>query len=164
MSATLPEPRTIRRAKAVRERADEIFEDVAEFERRGQQQTDLVRELQALIFDCCALAREWRSLVERISNAAESGEPVDYRTLGEDAIPGADRTLRLYELTVELAKRHIQAGAKFQDWSDLVMAVREAQNVIEWVASWPTNASDQRQASREAIQTDELADLHSMAT
>ena len=164
MSATLQGPRTNRRAKAVRERADEIFEDLAELERHSPQPSELVRELQALIFDCCALAREWRSLVERISNAAESGHAVDYRSLGEDAAPGADRTLRLYEATAELAKPYIQNGTQFQDWADLVMAIREAQNVIEWVASWPTNDSAQRQASRQAIQQDEIADLHSMAT
>lgn len=163
MSATLQEPRTIRKAKAVRERADELFEDIAEFERNSQQ-CELVRELQALIFDCCALAREWRSLVERISNAADSGEAMDYRSLGEDVVPAAARTLSLYQATTELANRFIQNGTQFQDRTDLVLAIREATNIVEWVATWPTNNSDQRQASRQAIQSEDLADLHSMAT
>jgi len=163
VSTTLQEPRTIRRAKAVRERANELFEDIAEFERHSQRR-ELMRELQALIFDCGALAREWRSLVERISSAADSGEPMNYRSLGEDIVPAAARTLSLYKATEELAKPFIENSTQFQDWADLVMAIREAKNVVEWVSNWPTNDSAQRQASREAIQTEELADLHSMAT
>ena len=164
MSATMHESRTIRKTKAVRNRATEISEDLSEFNLAEQQATDHVRLLQALIIDCGSLARQWRALVEYISNAADVRQLVDYRSLGEDAVPGADITLRLYEATVELAKPYIQNGIEFQDWADLVMAIREAKNIIEWIASWPTNDGDQRQASRAAIQQEQLADLHSMAT
>ena len=164
MSATMPEPRTVRKTRAVRQRATEISEDLFEFNLPETHATDHFRLLQALIIDCGSLARQWRALVEYLSNAADARQLVDYRSLGEDAVPAADMTLRLYEATVELAKPCIQNGAEFQDWADLVMAIREAKNVIEWVASWPTNADHQRQASRQAIQLEEIADLHSMAT
>ena len=164
MSATMQEPRTVRKTKAVRERATEISEDLSEFNLPQTQATDHVRLLQALIIDCGSLARQWRALVEYISNAADARQLVDYRSLGEDAVPAADTTLRLYEATAELAKPYIQNGTEFQDWADLIMAIREAKNVIEWVASWPTNDDSQRQESRKAIQHEEIADLHSMAT
>lgn len=164
VSATLLEPRTLRKTKAILERANEISEDLSELSLSEKQASDQLRSLQALIIDCGSLARQWRALVEYISNAADARPQVDYRSLGEDAIPAAAVTLRLYEATVEWAKPFIQSGTQFHDWADLVMAIREAKNIIEWVASWPTNEDDQRQASRNAIQREELADLHSMAT
>lgn len=164
VSATMPEPRTIRKTKAIRERATEISEDLSELSLPAKHASDHLRSLQALIIDCGSLARQWRALVEYISNAADARPVVDYRSLGEDAIPAAAETLRLYDATVELANPYIQSGTQFRDWADLVMAIREAKNIIEWVASWPTNKDDQRQASRHAIQQEELADLHSMAT
>ena len=164
VSATMPEPRTVRKTRAVRERATEISADLSEFNLPETQATDHFRLLQALIIDCGSLARQWRALVEYLSNAADARQLVDYRSLGEDAVPGAEMTLRLYEATAELAKPYIQNGTEFQDWADLVMAIREAKNVVEWVASWPTNDADQRQASCKALQHEEIADLHSMAT
>lgn len=165
MSATMAEPRTIRKTKAVRERATEISEDLSELSLPEKQATDHLPSLQALIIGCGSLARQWRALVEYISNAAtDARQVVDYRSLGEDAIPAAAMTLHLYEATEKLAKPYVESGTQFQDWADLVMAIREAKNIIEWVASWPTTNGNQRQASRLAIQSEELADLHSMAT
>ena len=78
MSATMPEPRTVRKTKAVRERATEISEDLSEFNLPETKTTDHVRLLQALIIDCGSLARQWRALVEYISNAADARQLVDY--------------------------------------------------------------------------------------
>jgi hypothetical protein len=137
--ATVVQSPEVRKAMSVSSRVDEIAEDI---------DTDNCGTIQALIYDCDALARQWRSTVEFISNLAVSEKSVDFRYLGEILAPAASRTKDIYCAVENMAQ---SSPCKPHGMSDLTLAMIEIPNVIKWIASWPTNDPSRRNAARQAF-------------
>lgn len=143
-------PREIQRAKSVSARVDEISDDVIEQKTEGY-----CNRLQSLVFDCAALASQWRALVEHISTSDDCGKEIDYRTLRDILGPAASRTSTIYSDVHAMVEDSSFCDVKGFD--DVVLAMIEAPNIAKWIESWPTHDSARRDAAREAISRGEFS-------
>jgi hypothetical protein len=138
----------IKRAMSVSVRVEEIAEEVL-----AERREKFCTNLQSLVWNCAALASQWRALVEFISTSANCGKHIDYRAAGEILRPAAAQTLTNYSDVQEMAK---SSPCELHGLGDLTLGIIEAGNVIRWLDSWPTNDDSRRNASRESFARGEL--------
>lgn len=133
---------------SVSARVEEISEDVA-----VERQERFCTNLQSIVWNCAALAKQWRSVIEYVSTRANCGNHIDYRGIGEILIPAAEKTLSSYSEVEAMIKG---SPCSIRDAGDLTLAIIEAGNVIKWLNSWPTHDDSRRNAARESFDRGEM--------
>lgn len=136
------------KARSISARVEEVAAEVAAERRR-----DVHRLLQACLYECVALAKQWRAAVEYFTNSlSHDPKNFDYRNLRDVLLPAAERTQAIYS---EMESMLEKSSHVIQDRNDLTLAVIEARNIVKWFQSWPTNDPTIRNAAREAIAREE---------
>ncbi|WP_397570685.1 hypothetical protein [Schlesneria sp. T3-172] len=122
---------------------NEVAEDVEREER-----SEFCETLQELALDCLAIASQWRSVVEHFSQKIENDEDVDLRTSGDILRPVAEKTRHMYASFKAQADKSA-CGISQSDMTDILLAQREIESNIQWLSTWPTWDSTQRDRARQ---------------
>jgi hypothetical protein len=155
MSTVMYDAIGMRKARSVRNRADEISEELACEQVRAQREREILADVQSLVWDCAALGFMWRSAVKHIGKALSDREISDYQGIAEVLRSALKQTLSNYQRVAELVRRRQEAGQAIEDLADFELARHEAANIGDWVECWQPSDADLRSRIREEIRRGE---------
>jgi quinol monooxygenase YgiN len=153
MPTLTQDPIGLRQARSIRNRTEEISDELAELRAVEDGNHNYINLVQANIWNCISLANQWKSLAANIRAAMEHGLIDDYHALAEILRPAANSFVGL---CIEVRDSACQisddsSDPKLEGLAELGLAYKEAVSYQNWLNCWPSSTPESREAARKEI-------------
>jgi len=143
----------LRQARSIRNRTEEVSDELAELRAVDDQKHKFKNLVQANIWSCVSLANQWKSLAANIRAAMEHDLIDDYHALAGILRPAANTLIgfciEVRDTAAEITG--ICSDAEFEGLADLGLAYKEAVSHHNWLDCWPSSTPESREAARKEI-------------
>lgn len=140
----------IRQARSIRNRTEEISDELTEVQTELHGLPNELTMIQSSIWASVSLAHQWKSLIAIIGAGMESDSIYNYRELASILRPAAENFVKLCE-SVDNSTANVAPDVKLEGLADFELAHKDAVRYQKWLECWPSSTPESRKETRREI-------------